>query len=338
MKAKMKTIQQIIVLIMFFIILLSLNFKVSAAQGWSAVWNALDGKDLSLNNTNLWAEYGSVMTDARDISESELLSLDKEDRKAYILFSAAFIAYNETQLGSDSTVPPNDICIGMKRSIEMIEGKSTDLTAEEKTKISEFKTMASNLVTEENGNGGFESFEDFLENATITQTQEALELGGYRDKNGNIVSFSEEQRNQLLEKQDENVDETNDAANNNKSEQSILDRKPIGLLPENTSDGEITVDETIEGAMDFINSGTQEVIKQNKLQEVTKSLYNVLLVVAMVVAVVTGIVIAIKFMTSSVEGKAEVKKVLLPYIISCAVTFGAFGIWKLVVEILNNLE
>ena len=198
--------------------------------------------------------------------------------------------------------------------------------------------MASNLVTEENGNGGFESFEDFLENATITQTQEALELGGYRDKNGNIVSFSEEQRNQLLEKQDENVDETNDAANNNKSEQSILDRKPIGLLPENTSDGEITVDETIEGAMDFINSGTQEVIKQNKLQEVTKSLYNVLLVVAMVVAVVTGIVIAIKFMTSSVEGKAEVKKVLLPYIISCAVTFGAFGIWKLVVEILNNLE
>ena len=58
----------------------------------------------------------------------------------------------------------------------------------------------------------------------------------------------------------------------------------------------------------------------------------------MVVAVVTGIVIAIKFMTSSVEGKAEVKKVLLPYIISCAVTFGAFGIWKLVVEILNNLE
>lgn len=340
MKEKMRIIKQIIPLIIIFIILLSRNFTVSAAQDWSAVWERLKDKDLSTDNISMWESDGNAlaMTDARDISESELLALDQEDRRAYILFSAAFIAANTGKLVANSDVPPNDICKGMKRSIEILESNVTDLTDEEKTKINEFKTMASNLVTDENEEARFESFEDFLANATIPQIQEALELNGYRDKNGRIVEFTKEQREQVLEKQDENVDDTNEAAENNKPDQSVLDRKPIGLLPEKDGDGQITVDETIDGAMDFINSGQKDVIIQDRLQGITKSLYNVLLVVAMVVAVITGLIIAIKFMTSSVEGKAEVKKVLLPYIISCAVTFGSFAIWKLVVEILNNLE
>lgn len=333
----MKIKNRILIFTLIFIIMLAFNNISKAAQDWSEVWNIMSKKDLSTDNVSLWDEYGMVMTDARDISESELLALDGEDRLAYIRFSAAFIAANTGKLVANSDTPPTDICVGMKKNLEILESKATDLTTEEKTKINEFKGMASNLVT--TNDEGFESFEDFLENATEPQIQEALNnLGGYRDKNNNIVYFTAEQEKQVKEKQGDKIDEINENADKNKPDQSVLDRKPIGLLPESESDGQISMDDTIQGAMDFVNKGQETVIEQTKLQNVIKSLYNILLVVAMVVAVITGLIIAIKFMTSSVEGKAEVKKVLLPYLISCAVTFGAFGIWKLIVEILNNLE
>lgn len=333
----MKIKNRILIFTLIFIIMLAFNNISKAAQDWSEVWNIMSKKDLSTDNVSLWGEYGMVMTDARDISESELLALDGEDRLAYIRFSAAFIAANTGKLVANSDTPPTDICVGMKKNLEILESKATDLTTEEKTKINEFKGMASNLVT--TNDEGFESFEDFLENATEPQIQEALNnLGGYRDKNNNIVYFTAEQEKQVKEKQGDKIDEINENADKNKPDQSVLDRKPIGLLPESESDGQISMDDTIQGAMDFVNKGQETVIEQTKLQNVIKSLYNILLVVAMVVAVITGLIIAIKFMTSSVEGKAEVKKVLLPYLISCAVTFGAFGIWKLIVEILNNLE
>ena len=337
-KENLGILKQIITLIIIFIICLSMNSRVLAAQDWSAVWGRLEGQDLAVGS-QIWNESGnaSAMIDARDISESELLALDSSDRRAYILFCAAFISYNTSQLGADSNSTATDICRGMRRSIEILESKSTDLTSEETTKINEFNTMASNLVSEENGEARFDNYEDFLENATEAQIQEARELGGFRNQNGDIEYFTPEQLEELNDVEEELIDETNEAANNNKSEHTILDRKPIGLLANEVSDGQITVDDTIDGAMDFVNRG-DDIIVQDRLQETIGSLYNVLLVIAMVVAVVTGLIIAIKFMTSSVEGKAEVKKTLVPYVISCAVTFGAFGIWKLVVEILNNLE
>lgn len=42
-------------------------------------------------------------------------------------------------------------------------------------------------------------------------------------------------------------------------------------------------------------------------------------------------------MVGSVEQKAKVKDSLLPYIIGCIVIFGAFGIWKIVLTILENV-
>ena len=65
-------------------------------------------------------------------------------------------------------------------------------------------------------------------------------------------------------------------------------------------------------------------------------IYNLLLIIAIVVAVIVGLVIGIQFMTGSVAQKAKVKETLIPYIAGCIVIFGAFGIWKLVVEILSQ--
>jgi len=65
-------------------------------------------------------------------------------------------------------------------------------------------------------------------------------------------------------------------------------------------------------------------------------IFNVLLIIGIVIAVIWGMFIAIKFITGSVEEKAEVKKTLIPYVAGCVVLFGAFTIWKIVVTILQS--
>ena len=84
-------------------------------------------------------------------------------------------------------------------------------------------------------------------------------------------------------------------------------------------------------------SGTVATISENSMQEMSRLLYNVLLIIGIVIAVILGIIIGIKFMTGSVEEKAKVKETLIAYIAGCVVIFGAFGIWKLMINIFSNI-
>ena len=40
-------------------------------------------------------------------------------------------------------------------------------------------------------------------------------------------------------------------------------------------------------------------------------------------------------MIGSIEEKAQVKESLIPFVIGCVVVFGAFGIWKMVTELVS---
>lgn len=342
-RVKLKT--KLLLAIFLLLILLSYGIKVSAqTRDWSAIWEEMEmygGGKVTYPGTDVVQGY---LNDAMNISNEDLTGLSAEDRLAYIKFTSAFVADNTAYLQSDiqqNNDPKSQIATfyrNIESKIKLLES-NTSLADEEKTYIEKDKVIFENF---NNKQEGFSSYEEFLANATTTQKINARILGGYFDKAGNIVELTKEQIDQITDEAGEEINESNEASDEidemNKPDQSVLDRKPIGLLPESESDGQISMDDTIQGAMDFVNKGQETVIEQTKLQNVIKSLYNILLVVAMAVAVITGLIIAIKFMTSSVEGKAEVKKVLLPYLISCAVTFGAFGIWKLIVEILNNLE
>lgn len=108
------------------------------------------------------------------------------------------------------------------------------------------------------------------------------------------------------------------------------------------SDSDSSSTETIDGIITdgekFIEKGNKITIEKEELQELSKMLYNVLITIAIAVAVVVGGIIGIKLMISSAEHKAEVKQYLLPYIIGCIAVFGAFGIWKLVVTIIENFN
>ena len=100
------------------------------------------------------------------------------------------------------------------------------------------------------------------------------------------------------------------------------------------------VSDMFSQADDWIGTGKNNVgttMNTTTLQEASGSIYNILLGIGVAVAVIVGAILGIQFMTAGVDKKVEVKEALVPYVISCIVVFGSFGIWKLVVTILNSV-
>lgn len=91
------------------------------------------------------------------------------------------------------------------------------------------------------------------------------------------------------------------------------------------------------GADNFVSQGTVQV-DNDKLEDASASIYYILLYIGIAVASIIGVVLGIQFMSASAEDKAKVKEQLIPYVIGCAIVFGAFAIWKLVVTVLNNVS
>lgn len=90
----------------------------------------------------------------------------------------------------------------------------------------------------------------------------------------------------------------------------------------------------------FVNNGENggNVINNDALKEGSNTLYNVLLVIGIAVAFIWGIVLGIQFITGSLGEKADVKKNLIVYLVGCVIIFGTFGIWKLLLQLLEPLE
>lgn len=99
------------------------------------------------------------------------------------------------------------------------------------------------------------------------------------------------------------------------------------------------LDNIIKGGDDFINQGnTDEVINKGNVEITAKSIYNIVLTIGIIVAVVMAIVLGIQYITASVEGQAKIKEKILPFIIGCAIMFGAFAIWKILVDVLQGIN
>ena len=96
------------------------------------------------------------------------------------------------------------------------------------------------------------------------------------------------------------------------------------------------IDDIIKSGDEFINGGNILINKQ-KLDEKQSFIFNSLLSVGVVLTVVIGGFLGIKFMLASAEDKAEIKQMLIPYVVGCIVIYGAFGIWKLIITILDQM-
>ncbi len=97
-----------------------------------------------------------------------------------------------------------------------------------------------------------------------------------------------------------------------------------------------SLDDMISDADSFTEDGEIQ-YDEGALKKFSTILYNCFLAVGVATALVVGIVIGIKYMMGSIEEKATYKQMLLPYVVGCLVVFGAFGIWKIVVIILESM-
>ena len=95
----------------------------------------------------------------------------------------------------------------------------------------------------------------------------------------------------------------------------------------------------VSGADGFIQNGQAggSKIDNDDIHSLSDSLYNILLIIGTIIAMIVGVVLGIQFITGSVEAKSKVKEALIPYVVGCIVVFGAFGIWKLAITILQGI-
>lgn len=101
-----------------------------------------------------------------------------------------------------------------------------------------------------------------------------------------------------------------------------------------------TIGDTISDAKNFMNSMDKNLYKNslNKadLSDASSTIYNSLLMISFVVVAVVGITLGIKYMMANVEEKADIKNALIIFFIGAIVVYGAFGIWKAIVDYLNK--
>lgn len=100
------------------------------------------------------------------------------------------------------------------------------------------------------------------------------------------------------------------------------------------------VSDMFKDADNFLAAGEspKTVIDETKLQSTSNTIYKWLMTLAICVAVIIGAIIGVQFITGSIEGKAKIQEALVPYIIGCIVVFGAFFIWRTLVNTGNSLE
>lgn len=99
------------------------------------------------------------------------------------------------------------------------------------------------------------------------------------------------------------------------------------------------MDNVISGGDGFIAArDNKSPIDEEALKTTSDYIYNILFTIAVVLAVAIGMVIGIQFMLGSAEEQAKVKETLVPYVIGVFVVFASFTIWKIVVNIGNDIE
>lgn len=94
----------------------------------------------------------------------------------------------------------------------------------------------------------------------------------------------------------------------------------------------------VDDADNFLKSaGNSITVDKAQLTSASDEIYNTLTSIGMIVAVIVGMILGITYMMTGAVDKAKVKESIMPYLLGCIVIFGAFGIWKLVINVMNGV-
>ena len=87
-----------------------------------------------------------------------------------------------------------------------------------------------------------------------------------------------------------------------------------------------------------IPSGTKPASGADEVTNITNMVIYVIQIIAFAAAVIMLIFVGIKFLTASPEGKAEVKKIAVIYVVGAILLFAATGILQIVRSLANNIS
>ena len=94
----------------------------------------------------------------------------------------------------------------------------------------------------------------------------------------------------------------------------------------------------VDDADNFLESaGNSITVDKDQLTSASDEIYNTLTSIGMIVAVIVGMILGITYMMTGAVDKAKVKESIMPYLLGCIVIFGAFGICKLVINVMNGV-
>ena len=100
-----------------------------------------------------------------------------------------------------------------------------------------------------------------------------------------------------------------------------------------------SLDDVMNNGNSFLNARSESstMIDQNDLKSLSNFISGVLLTIAIGVTVITGAIMGLNFITQSIEEKAKVKESMVPWVIGIIVSFGAFTIWEVAVNLFQSL-
>lgn len=211
------------------------------------------------------------------------------------------------------------------KGIESNKNNNKRLNLADRKKFSSLQEEIKNRISDA------DNLEKYLKSAKNNKKNVDKEVGKKSAKRGASTKGLSNEFDDAVNRSQEEIDKVEKLKNT-----ELAERK-LGYSNESISSKDTNIDETINEADDFIDKAETDKIDQSNLSKTIKSLYYILLGVAIVIAVIIGTYMAIKLITSSAEGKAKIKEMLVPYIVGCVVAFGAFGIWALVMKMFNAM-
>ena len=100
-----------------------------------------------------------------------------------------------------------------------------------------------------------------------------------------------------------------------------------------------SVDEIIGDAQGFISEGNGSGgVDPGRLESISDTVSGVLLAIAVAVTFISIGVMGIQFAVQTVEDKAKVKEAMVPWIIGILISFGAFGIWRFIMNVFYGMS
>lgn len=102
-----------------------------------------------------------------------------------------------------------------------------------------------------------------------------------------------------------------------------------------------SVDSIFDAGKNFILAGSDSNatgIQDEELKDISDTVSSVLLTIALAVTFISIAVMGVNFAIQTVDEKAKIKESMIPWIIGIFVSFGAYGIWKLVMQIFYSMN